>query len=207
MPNGSYTVTLSGAAAGSTTTNTSGTYIFSGLSNGTYTVTAGQPAGKVIVYNTNPKSATIDNNNATLNFTGSVCTKCTSGTVALADGTPVAGVSVSASNASATTDPTGLYILQPTGNGSSGVEGTIVPSMPGYGFTPGNRPCDRAHRTHQDFTAVPQGQGAVKEGSGLSGGSGKPGAGNRERGTRQRVAPKRATPERVLLKPPSRFLP
>ncbi|MGA9750591.1 MAG: SdrD B-like domain-containing protein, partial [Acidobacteriota bacterium] len=140
-------VTLSGSATGSTTTNTSGFYIFSGLGNGSYTVTAGQPAGIVITYNKTSKAETISGANLTgVNFSGSVCTKCTSGTVALTDGTPVAGVSVSASNASATTDETGLYILQPPGNGNGqggqqGVEGTIVPEMPGYAFTPGNRPC------------------------------------------------------------------
>jgi len=100
--------------------------------------------------------------------------------VALSEGTPVAGVTVGAGNASATTDATGLYILQPPGNGQGnqqGVEGTIVPSLPGYSFTPGNRPCDSRHPTHQDFTAVPQGQGSVKAGGEPTGESGQPGAG------------------------------
>ncbi len=181
MPNPSgIPVTLSGAASVSTTTNTSGYYIFSGLANGSYTVTAGQPTGIVITYNKSSKAETINGANLTgVNFTGSVCTRCTSGTVALADGTPVAGVSVSAANASATTDQTGLYILQPPGNGQGnqqGVEGTIVPSLPGYRFTPGDRPCDSHHRTQQDFTAAPAGQGSVKTGAGLKAGSGKPGA-------------------------------
>ncbi|MGA9752014.1 MAG: RHS repeat-associated core domain-containing protein, partial [Acidobacteriota bacterium] len=129
---------------------------------------------------------------------GSVCTKCTSGTVALTDGTPVAGVSVSASNASATTDETGLYILQPPGNGQGsqqGVEGTIVPSLTGYAFTPGRRACDSRHTTHQDFTAVPHGQGAVKEGSNLTGGSGKPGAGSPPAGSPQAGNPPTRHPE------------
>ncbi len=66
-------------------------------------MTAGQPTGIVITYNKTSKAETISGANLTgVNFSGSVCTKCTSGTVALTDGTPVAGVSVSASNASAT---------------------------------------------------------------------------------------------------------
>ncbi len=164
-------VTLSGAASGSTTTN-GGAYSFTGLGNGSYTVTAGQPTGIVITYLKNPKTTTINGSSVTVNFFGSVCRKCSSGTVALTDGTPVAGVSVSAANASASTDATGLYILQPPGGGSgngAGVEGTIVPSMPGYNFTPsGGRPCDSQHRTQQEFTAVPQGQGAVR-GAGRTG--------------------------------------
>ncbi len=123
-------------------------------------------------------SGTVTYNGAGLsgvNFTGSVCTKCTSGTVALTDGTPVTGVTVGAANASATTDATGLYILKPPA-GSSAVTGTIVPWKAGYSFTPGNRPCDSHHRTQQDFTAAPAGQGSVKAGGGLKGGSGESGA-------------------------------
>jgi RHS repeat-associated protein len=58
------------------------------------------------------------------------------------------------------------------------VEGTIVPSMPGYSFTPGNRPCDRNHRTRQDFTAMPGSQGSVKAGARLENESGQSGVGD-----------------------------
>ncbi|MGC8724815.1 MAG: carboxypeptidase regulatory-like domain-containing protein, partial [Acidobacteriota bacterium] len=64
--------------------NSSGVYAFLGLGNGTYTVTAGQPTGIVITYNKTSKAETISGANLTgVNFSGSVCTKCTSGTVAL----------------------------------------------------------------------------------------------------------------------------
>ena len=151
---GAIPVTLSGAASASTTTDNNGNYIFTGLGNGTYTVTVGQDlVGPVIIYNKTSKTTTISGADVILNFSGSVCTKCTAGTVALADGTPLVGVTVTASNAQATTDSTGQYVLQAQGHGASQpwVQGTIVPSKQGYTFDPGNRPCDHGHTTHQDF--------------------------------------------------------
>jgi hypothetical protein len=76
--------------------------------------------------------------------------------------------------------------------------GQIVPSMPGYSFTPGRRACDPRHNTDQNFTAVPQGQGSVREGSG------EPGAGS---GTANPAAVSHPKASQVILKAPSKLFP
>lgn len=62
------TVTLSGAASASTTTNSSGGYSFTSLANGSYTVT---PGSSTETFSPASANVTVSNANATANFTAS----------------------------------------------------------------------------------------------------------------------------------------
>ncbi|HPR63624.1 MAG TPA: pre-peptidase C-terminal domain-containing protein [Thermoanaerobaculia bacterium] len=79
------TITLSGAASNTTTTDTSGNYSFSGLSNGSYTVT---PSRSGYTFSPTSRSVTISGANQTgQNFTSSVV----SGDTQLTSGVAVGG--------------------------------------------------------------------------------------------------------------------
>jgi beta-glucanase (GH16 family) len=60
------TVTLSGAASGSTTADSNGNFSFTSLNNGTYTIT---PSSTTATFSPTSQSATISNANATVSFT------------------------------------------------------------------------------------------------------------------------------------------
>jgi len=66
------TVTLSGNGSGITTTNSTGNYSFTGLGNGTYTVT---PSLSGYTFTTSSRTVTINGTNMTgVNFTATTCT-------------------------------------------------------------------------------------------------------------------------------------
>jgi hypothetical protein len=120
-------VNLSGASTSRTTTDSSGAFIFSGLSSGTYTVTPSNPG-----YSFTPPSQTLNvtANMANVNFNDAQ-TWTVSGNV----GTTTPGVTVSlggALSATAKTDSSGSYTFAGLTNGTY----TVTPSLSGLAFTP-----------------------------------------------------------------------
>ncbi len=167
------TVTLSGAASATTTTDADGNYIFTGLLNGSYTLT---PSMAAPGYTFTPPSRTVNIEYANVtgqNFT--VTTYVISGRVTTAGGIGFSGVSITLSGAvsrSTTTDATGYYTLTVLQTGSY----TITPSMSvaGYTFTPQFRTVNVSSGDvpGQDFSTVAyavSGRISTSEGVGVSG--------------------------------------
>ena len=128
------TVTLSGAAGATTTANSSGNFSFSGLANGTYTIT---PSLAGYTFSPTSLSVTVSGANITtgLNFTATVQggTHSISGTISPVTGGSGATVTLSGA-ASATTAATssGAYTFTGLANGTY----TITPSHAGFTFNP-----------------------------------------------------------------------
>ncbi len=114
------TMTLSGAASATTTTDAHGNYSFNGLANGTYTVTA-SAAG----FNFTPPTQTISVNSAhqlNIDFVSGLPTYAVSGTVTAGPGIVVNLTGTVAANAStltltATADSSGNYSFPSVPNG------------------------------------------------------------------------------------------
>lgn len=129
-------ITLSGASTATTTTNASGNYSFTGLTNGSYTAAA-TLAGYTFAPAT--QKATINGANATLgNFVSTaipVTTYTISGTVASTVVGAATGVTINltgAATAIATTDASGNYSFTGLSNGNY----TVAPVKTGYSFNP-----------------------------------------------------------------------
>ncbi len=144
------TINLTGTATATTTTATDGTYSFSGLANGSYTVT---PSKTGYTFSPTSASVTISGANQTgKNFTATAAaTYSISGTVS---GATASGVTMSltgASTASTTTATDGTYTFSGLGNGSY----TVTPSKSGYEFSPANVAVtiSGANQTGKNFTA------------------------------------------------------
>jgi hypothetical protein len=140
------TLTLSGQSTATATADSSGNYTFSGLSNGTYTVT---PSKSGLTFTPPSQTVTVNNNNATLNFT--VQTWSISGTVTGANGATLA--LTGAANAVATADASGNFTFTGLVNGAY----TITPSASGFTFSPVNQSVtvSGANITAVNFTATP----------------------------------------------------
>jgi inhibitor of cysteine peptidase len=146
------TVSLTGAATKSTTTDGNGNYSFSGLVNGVYTVSASM-AG----YTITPQSYTFNINGANVSgkdFTATLITYSISGKVSI-DGAGLSGVSVNLTGAatrSTTTDGNGNYTFSGLVNGAY----TITPSKTGYAFSPPtiNTNVNGADVSGQNFTGT-----------------------------------------------------
>ncbi len=128
------TVTLSGAASATTTTNSSGNYTFSGLANGTYTVT---PSHAGYTFNPTSLSATVSGANITtgLNFTATAQggTHSISGTISPVTGGSGATVTLSgAASATTTANSSGSYTFSGLANGMY----AVTPSRTGFTFSP-----------------------------------------------------------------------
>lgn len=128
------TVTLSGAANAVVTSDNSGNYRFSGLLNGSYTVT---PSNAGVTFNPSSQAVTLNGislNN--VNFTATVTNPLTiSGTISGAGG-PGAAVNLAGAAFLATTaDSNGNYSFSGLLAGSY----TVTPSRSGYIFNPDNR--------------------------------------------------------------------
>ncbi len=130
------TMTLSGTSSGSVMTVTGGNYSFSGLANGSYTVTPGLKG-----YTFAPTSITSTVNNGNVigrNFVATSLTSTTysiSGTVTTSGGSALSGVTMILSGAAAgstTTDTNGNYSFAGLANGTY----TVTPSLNGYTFSP-----------------------------------------------------------------------
>ncbi|MBI5074886.1 MAG: carboxypeptidase regulatory-like domain-containing protein [Nitrospirae bacterium] len=152
-PLSGVTMTLSGAASGTTTTNASGNYSFTGLATGNYTVTPAKPGNTFTPVN---RAVTVSGANVTgQNFTAqaSTATYSISGTVT-SGGSPLSGVSITLSGASSgttTTNASGNYTFTGLANGNY----AVTPGLAGYTFTPTNRAVtiSSANVSGQNFTA------------------------------------------------------
>ncbi len=126
-------IALSGAASRATTTDSSGNYSFTGLANGTYTVTP-----SIAGYSFSPASisVTVSGGSQTgKNFTATALTYGISGAVS---GSVLSGVTVTMSGSASrttTTDASGNFAFTGLTNGSYGV----APSLTGYSFSPTSR--------------------------------------------------------------------
>ena len=145
------TMTLSGTGSGSTTTDASGYYCFTGLCNGTYVVT---PSKSGCTFTPASRQATISGASVTgVDFTCTCTTTFSiSGTVT---GDSQAGITMTLTGSvskTTTTDSSGNY----TFSGLSNSTYTVTPSKAGYTFTPPSREVTiaGANETEANFTAT-----------------------------------------------------
>src|SRR6267143_535336 len=153
---GGATVTLSGVANATTTANSSGNFSFTGLANGTYTVT---PSHAGYTFNPGSLNVTVSGANITtgLNFTATALTLSISGTISPAAGGSAATVTLSgAAGATTTAEGAGNYTFTGLVNGAY----TVTPSRTGYTFNPSTQTAtvNGANVTGLNFTATAQGQ-------------------------------------------------
>ena len=127
------TVNLTGARTAATTADGSGNYSFSGLANGSYTVT---PSKSGYSYTPASQAVTVNGVSVTgVNFTSTGQTYGISGTIS-GSGGPGATVNLTgARTATTTTDGSGNYSFSGLSNGSY----TVTPSKSGYSYTPASR--------------------------------------------------------------------
>jgi Carboxypeptidase regulatory-like domain len=124
-------VNLTGASAASTTADSGGNYTFSGLANGSYTVT---PSKTGYVYTPASQAVTVNGANVSaVNFGSTTApTYSISGTISGVGG-PAATVKLTGTgSASTTADSGGNYTFSGFANGSY----TVTPSKTGYIYTP-----------------------------------------------------------------------
>ena len=144
------TMNLTGASSASATTASDGTYTFSGLVNGSYTVT---PSKTGYTFSPASLSVTISGANQTgKNFTASAAaTYSISGTVSGAVASGVAMSLSGAATASATTATDGTYTFSGLVNGTY----TVTPSKAGYTFSPASTSVtiSGASQTGKNFTS------------------------------------------------------
>jgi len=145
------TVKLSGASTATTTADANGNYSFTGLANGSYTVT---PSKSGYTFTPASQPVTISSANQTgINFTAqAIPTWSISGTITPASGGAGATVTLSGTSGGTTTaDANGNYSLTGLVNGSY----TVIPSKTGYTFTPASQPVtiSSANQTGINFTA------------------------------------------------------
>jgi len=127
-------VTLTGAGSGSATADASGAFTFSGLSNGTYTLT---PSRAGYTFSPTSQSVMVNGANVTTgaNFTATqVTTTFTiSGTISPTAGGNGATVALSGvASATTTANASGVYTFTGLANGTY----TVTPSHTGYTFSP-----------------------------------------------------------------------
>ncbi len=127
------TLTLSGAASAATTADSSGSYTFTGLANGTYAII---PSHTGYTFSPTSQSATVSGANVTaINFTDTPqsATYSISGTISPAAGGSGATVILSgAAGATTLTNASGSYSFSALTNGAY----TVTPSNTGYMFSP-----------------------------------------------------------------------
>ena len=127
------TVTLSGGASASTTVNASGGFTFSGLANGTYTVTPSNPGSS---FSPASQTATINNGHALgLTFSSVVSTYTLSGTISGAGGAGATVALTGQASASTTADSSGAYTFTGLTNGSY----TLTASKTGFVISPSSQ--------------------------------------------------------------------
>ncbi|MBI4915136.1 MAG: PPC domain-containing protein, partial [Acidobacteria bacterium] len=145
------TINLTGAATASTTTAADGTYSFSSLANGSYTVT---PSRSGYTFSPTSTAVTISGANQTgKNFVATaVATYSISGTVSGAIATGVTVNLTGAGTGSTTTDGSGNYAFSGLANGSY----TVTPSLSGYTFSPTSIAVtlSGANQTGKNFTST-----------------------------------------------------
>ena len=142
------TVTLAGAANATTTADSSGSFSFSSLANGNYTITPSKPG---LSFTPASLTATINGANITgANFTAAALTFSISGTISGGAGATV--TLAGAASATATADGSGNFSFSSLANGGY----TITPSKPGFSFTPASltEAVNGANITGANFTAT-----------------------------------------------------
>lgn len=134
------TVVLSGAASATVTTDSSGHYKFSGLSNGAYSVTPSKEGAAFNPPNRDVTATSSDVTGVNFNASQSAATVSISGTISpapAASGTKVTLVGAKAS-ATTTADSLGNYSFSDLSRGSY----TLTPSKKGLKFAPSARRVD-----------------------------------------------------------------
>ncbi|MCU1270103.1 MAG: repeat/fibronectin type domain protein [Acidobacteriaceae bacterium] len=165
-PNGTTaTVVLSqsGATVATTTVGSSGSYSFSNVANGTYTVT---PSETGFTFSPANQSVTVNGNPATVpafTATAVVTTFTVSGTISPAPNGVVATVTLSQSGttvATATVGSSGSYSFSSVSNGTY----TVTPSETGFTFSPASQsvPVNGADVTVPVFTATAVTSGGIQ---------------------------------------------
>ncbi|MFI5088964.1 MAG: DUF4082 domain-containing protein [Terriglobales bacterium] len=137
------TVNLTGASTATVTADTSGNFSFTGLANGSYTVT---PSKTGFTFTPASQPATVNNANVTaLNF--STGTFSISGTISGTGGNAATVNLTGTSSATVTADASGNYTFSGLNAGSY----TVTPSKSGFTFTPPSQP---ATITNANITGV-----------------------------------------------------
>ncbi len=148
------TVSLSGTSSGSTVADANGNFSFTGLENGSYTIT---PTLAGYIFTPASQAVTIDGGSqAGINFAAqqTVPTWNISGTISPVAGGSGATVSLSGSSSASTmTDASGNYTFTGLANGSY----TVTPSQTGYAFAPASQAVtvNGASQAGINFTAQP----------------------------------------------------
>jgi len=125
------TVVLSGTVNATTTTDINGNYSFTGIANGSYTVTPNEAGTIFAPVN---QSVTINGGHALgENFTATVLGYPVSGTVSGAPGIPV--TLAGATTQTTVADPSGNYSFTTVPNGAY----TVTPASPGFSVTPASQ--------------------------------------------------------------------
>jgi hypothetical protein len=125
------TVNLTGAKTASATANTSGQYSFTGLTNGSYTVT---PTKSGYVMTPASQTVTINNANATANFSSAVQTFTLSGIISGSGGSGATVKLTGAKSATVTANSSGQFSFTGLLNGSY----TVTPSKLLHLYSPSN---------------------------------------------------------------------
>ena len=157
------TVNLTGAATGSVTADASGNYSFSGLQNGSYTVT---PVKTGFAFSPASQPATVSSANVTgVNF--GTFTYSISGTISGAGGSGATVKLTGASTATVTADASGNYSFTGLQSGSY----TVKPSNSGFSFTPASQAAtvNNANVTGVNFGTVTYSISGTISGAGGSG--------------------------------------
>ena len=144
------TVTLSGAASASTTANSSGNYTFSGLANGSYTVT---PSKAGYTFAPTSENLTVNGANVTATtFTATAVTYTISGSISGAGGNGATVTLSGAASASTTANSSGNYTFSGLANGTY----AVTPAQTGYTFSPSSQAAtiNGANVTGVNFTAT-----------------------------------------------------
>jgi hypothetical protein len=144
------TVTLTGTSSATTTADASGNFSFTGLANGSYTVT---PTKTGYTFSPTSAPATVNGANVTgMSFTATAIPAYSiSGNLSAAAASATVTLSGAAS-ATTTADSSGNYTFTGLLNGSY----TVAPSKSGYAFTPLNQAVtiNSANATGVNFTAA-----------------------------------------------------
>jgi hypothetical protein len=148
---GGATVSLTGTSTATATADASGFYTFSGLANGSYTVTPGKSG---LTFTPASQSVTVNNASvAGVNFSTVVPTTYSlSGTIGGSGGNGATVNLTGASSATVAADASGSYTFSGLSNGSY----TVTPSKAGFTFTPASQSVtlNNANVTGVNFSIV-----------------------------------------------------
>ena len=128
------TVALTGTSSASTAADASGNYTFSGLANGSYTVT---PSKTGFTFTPASRSVTVNNGNVTVvNFTSATApTFSISGTISGTGGNAATVALSGTATATTTANSSGVFTFSSVVNGTY----TVNPSKTGFAFSPVNQ--------------------------------------------------------------------